>query len=321
MAGGGDAMTTTSWLPRVEEYLSARRGLGFALETPAYLLRDFGRYADMVGHRGPLTTELAVRWARGSRSGSPEQAIRRLGAVRQFARYRALLDPATEVPAAGLLGRLSRRPQPHIYTDAELAALLDEASRLLPRGGLRPRTYVAFFSLLACTGLRLSEACRLAVEDVDLNAGVITVGEGKFRKARLVPLHPSTTEALARYAAERDACCDGPGWFFRTERSPALQKDTVEKTFGRIRQRLGWSANGRTRQPRIHDLRHRFAVRRLLGWYEEGATLERKLLALSLYLGHAHVTDTYWYLTGVPELMAIAAERFERFAEDEGDEL
>jgi integrase len=315
-------MSSASWLPLVEEYLSVRRGLGFALETPAWLLRDFARYADAVGHQGPLSTELAVRWALASRSSDPAQAVRRLGAVRQFARYRALLDPATEVPPPGLLGRLPRRPQPHIYSEVELAALLDQASLLRPRRGLRPRTYVAFFSLLACTGLRLSEACRLAPEDVDLHAGVLTVREGKFRKARLVPLHPSTTDALARYTVERDACCEGPGRFFRTERTPALENDTVEKTFGRIRQRLGWTSEGRARQPRIHDLRHSFAVRRLLRWYEEGADLERKVLALSTYLGHAKVSDTYWYLTGVPELMAIAAERFERLAQDEqGGEL
>lgn len=314
-------MSSASMLPAVEEYLAVRRGLGFALQTPAWMLRDFARHADTIGHQGPLTTELAVGWALATRSSDRAQAVRRLGAVRQFARYRALLDPATEVPPPGLLGRLPRRPPPHIYSDAELAALLEQASQLLPRRGLRPQTYVAFFSLLACTGLRLSEACQLAVEDVDLNAGVLTIREGKFRKARLVPLHPSTTEALARYAAERDACCEGPGRFFRTEHAPALHKDTVEKTFGRLRRRLGWTAEGRARQPRIHDLRHRFAVRRLLGWYEEGADLERKLLALSLYLGHAHVSDTYWYLTGVPELMAIAANRFERFAQDEGGEL
>lgn len=315
-------MSPASFLPLVEEYLAVRRGLGFALETPAWLLRDFARYADAVGHQGPLTTELAVRWALCSRSSDPAQAVRRLSAVRQFARYRALLDPATEVPPPGLLGRLPRRKQPHIYSDAELAALLYQASLLRPRRGLRPRTYVAFFSLLACTGLRLSEACRLVSEDVDLDAGVLTVREGKFRKARLVPLHPSTTEALARYAADRDACCEGSGCFFRTERTPALRKEAVEKTFGRVRQRLGWTAQGRARQPRIHDLRHSFAVRRLLRWYEEGADLERKLLALSTYLGHAKVSDTYWYLTGVPELMAIAAHRFERFAQDEhGGEL
>lgn len=310
-------MTSPSFLSLVDDYLVYRRGLGFSLETPAWLLRDFARYADRVGHRDPLTTELAVRWALSSRSKDPAQAARRLAAVRQFMRYRALLDPATEVPPLGLLGSVPRRRQPHIYSEAELAALLGQASLLLPRRGLRPRTYVAFFSLLASTGLRLSEACQLERGDVDLKAGVLTVRAGKFRKARLVPLHPSATRALARYAAERNACCDGSGRFFRTERAPALTCAAVEKTFSRIRQRLGWTAQGRAGRPRIHDLRHTFAVRRLLRWYEESTELERKLLALSTYLGHAKVSDTYWYLTGVPELLAIAAQRFERFARDE----
>jgi integrase len=306
-------------LPLVDDYLAARRGLGFALEQPAWLLRDFARYADRSGHRGPLTTELAVRWALSSRSSDPAHAARRLSAVRQFARYRALLDPANEVPPLGLLGRVPRRTRPHIYSDAELAALLQQARLLRPRGGLRPRTYVAFFSLLASTGLRLSEACRLERADVDLDAGVLTVREGKFRKARLVPLHPSATGALARYAADRDACCEvaGPGRFFCTQRAPALTPAAVEKTFSRIRERLGWTAQGRARRPRIHDLRHTFAVRRLVRWYEQDADLERKILALSTYLGHARVSDTYWYLTGVPELLAIAAQRFERFARAE----
>jgi len=312
-------MRPPSFLPLVDDYLAVRRGLGFSLEAPAWLLYDFARYADRLGHRGPLTTELAVRWALSSRSGDPAQAARRLAAVRQLMRFRALLEPATEVPPAGLLGRVPHRRRAHIYSEAELAALLEQASRLLPRRGLRPRTYVAFFSLLAATGLRLSEACRLERGDVDLDAGVLTIREGKFRKARLVPLHPSATEALTRYAAERDRCrgTGEPGRFFRTERVPALTAAAVEKTFSRIRQRLGWSAEGRAGRPRIHDLRHTFAVRRLLCWYEEGADLERKLLALSTYLGHAKVSDTYWYLTGVPELLAIAAQRFERFARAE----
>jgi integrase/recombinase XerC len=126
-------MSCASWLPLVEEYLTVRRGLGYASEQPAWLLRDFARYADMIGHYGPLTTELALGWALASRSSSPAQALRRLGTVRQFARHRALVDPATEVPPPGLLGRLPRRPPPHIYSDAELAALLDQVSRLRPR--------------------------------------------------------------------------------------------------------------------------------------------------------------------------------------------
>ena len=264
----------------------------------------------------PMTIDLAVQWAESSRSSNPAQAVRRLAVVRQFARYRALFDPATEVLPVGLLGRIPRRPPPHIYTDAEVACLLQQASRLLPRHGLRPATYVAYFSLLVSTGLRLSEACRLTTDDVDLVNGILAIRETKFRKSRLVPLHPSATQALARYADRRAACCAAPRseYFFRTEHSPRLTRDTVERTFGRIKQRLGWTGHGRTRQPRIHDMRHTFATRRLLRWYQEGADVDHKILALATYLGHAKVTGTYWYCTAVPELLAITSQRFERFA-------
>jgi len=316
-------MTPPSFLHLVEEYLAFRRGLGFALESPEWLLLAFGRYADQVAHQGPMTTDLAVRWALSSRSIDPAQAARRLSVVRQFARHRAVFDPGTEIPPAGFLGRVACRKQPHIYDDAEVAALLEQASLLLPRGGLRPRTYVAFFSLLVSTGLRLSEACRLAPSDVDLGHGVLTVREGKFRKSRLVPLHPTATQALTRYAAYRDACREAPqsGGFFRNDRAPVLTRATVEKTFARLRKHLGWTAHGRARRPRIHDLRHTFAVRRLLRWYEDGAAVDRKIQALATYLGHAKVTDTYWYLSAVPELMAITSQRFERFARREQDRL
>jgi integrase/recombinase XerD len=199
-----------------------------------------------------------------------------------------VFDPATEVPPAGLLGPVPRHKQPHIYSDAEVAALLEQASLLRPHGGLRPKTYVAYFSLLVSTGLRLSKACRLAPGDVDLAAGVLTVREGKFRKARLVPLHQSATQALARYASDRDACLDAPrsGCFFRTDRAPELKPETVKKTFARLRQRVGWTAEGRARRPRIHDLGHTFAVRRLLAWHEEGADVDAKMLALSTYLDY-----------------------------------
>lgn len=309
-------MTPPSFLHLVDEYLAMRRGLGFDLKSPGFLLRDFAHYADRTGHLGPMTIDLAVEWALCSRSSDPAQASRRLAAVRQFARHRAVFDPATEIPPAGHLGRLPRRKQPHIYSDAEIAALLRQASLLLPRHGLRPTTYVTFFSLLVSTGLRLSEACRLTPKDVDLEDGVLTVREGKFRKSRLVPLHSTAIEALAWYAARRNACCGSPrsGRFFRTDRAPELKSEAVKKTFSRLRDRLGWTAQGRARRPRIHDLRHTFAVRRLLRWYEDGADIDRKILALATYLGHAKATDTYWYLSALPELMAITSQRFECFA-------
>ena len=251
-------MTPPSFHHLVDDYLTARRGLGFDLGSAEGFLRDFASHADRIGHSGSLTVELAVQWARSSRSSNPAQAARRLAVVRPFARYRALFDPATEVPPVGLLGRIPRRSTPHIYTEAEMAALLQQASCLLPRHGLRPATYVAYFALLASTGLRLSEACRLTTDDVDLVNGILTIRETKFRKSRLVPLHPTTTQALARYADYRDACLAAPRseYFFRTELGPRLTSTAVGKTFRRIKQRLDWTGHGRTRQPRIHDLRH-----------------------------------------------------------------
>ena len=309
-------MTPPSFHHLVDEYLNARRGLGFGLETDEWFLRGFARYAERIGHKGPVTVELAVQWA-SSHSTNPAQAARRLTIVRQFARYRALVDPATEVPPVGLLGRDSRRRStPHIYSEAEIAALLQQARCLRPRGGLRPATYVTFFALLASTGLRLSEARRLTDDDADLVDGILTIRETKFRKSRLVPLHPTTTRALRRYADRRDACLAAPRseYFFRTERSPRLMHTAVKATFGLIRRRLDWTAQGRTCRPRIHDLRHTFVVRRLLRWHQEGADVDRKILALATYLGHTGIAHTYWYCTAVPELLATTGQRFERFA-------
>ena len=239
-------MTPPSFHHLVDEYLTARRGLGFGLETDEWFLRDFASHAERIGHSGPVTIELAVQWARSSRSSNPAQAARRLAVVRQFARYRALFDPATEVPPVGLLGRIPRRSTPHIYTEAEMTALLQQARCLLPRHGLRPATYVAYFALLASTGLRLSEACRLTTDDADLVNGILTIRETKFRKSRLVPLHPTTTQALRRYADRRDACLAAPRseYFFRTEHSPRLTRTAVETTFRRIRRRLDWTGQG-----------------------------------------------------------------------------
>jgi integrase len=303
---------------QVEEYLAFRRGLGFDLKTSRWLLFDFVRYVDRVRHQGPITIDLAVQWALATRSNDPTNPARRLAVLRQFARHRALLDPATEVPPVGLISQVACRKPPHIYSDTEITALLRQASMLLPRQGLRPKTYVTFFSLLAATGLRLSEACRLVLSDVNLSDGILTVRESKFRKSRLVPLHPTTTQALTRYSAHRNTSRWGrSGCFFCTDRAPALTHTAVQKTFRRLRHRLGWTSHGRVRRPRIHDFRHTFAVRRLLAWYEEGTDIDRKILALSTYLGHSKVTHTYWYLSAVPELMAITSQRFEQFASAE----
>lgn len=309
---------TESFVALAEGYLALRRRLGFGMVTDGPTLLSFARHADRVAPGGPLTVDIAVQWAASSgRASRPVAAARRLAVVRQFARHRTAFDPSTEVPPAGLLGPTGfpRKP-PHIYSRTELAALLRVAAALPPRGGLRPRTFATLFGLLASTGLRVSEARRLLCTDVDLHAGVVTVREGKFRKSRLVPLHPSAVAALRRYEIARDRCEAVPHspFFFRTETLASLSPAAVARTFAALRRQLGWTAKGHARRHRIHDLRHTFAVRRLLLWYEQGVAVEPRIAHLATYLGHANPTDTYWYLTAVPEILAIAARRFGTFA-------
>jgi len=310
-------MTSPRLADLVVDYVDLRRRMGFDLANARWQLLKFARYADATGHAGPLTIDLAVRWAQATDSRDPCAPARRLAFVRQFARHRAAFDPATEVPPAGLLGPTQVRKPPHIYSDDEVAALLHETALLDPPGGLRPRTLVALFALLASTGMRVSEVCHLAHGDVDLDGGVLVVRESKFRKSRLVPVHPTTVAALARYAAERDRIRRRSEYFFRTDRTGRVTRSRVVKTFIVLRGRLGWRADGRARLPRVHDLRHTFVVRRLLRWYEEGADVHRKILALATYLGHAKVSHTYWYLSAIPELLAVTSRRFERFAHHE----
>lgn len=309
-----------TFLGLVEDYLALRRHLGYSLVTQGHSLVAFARYADRVAPNGPLTVELAVQWATSGRSSDPAAAARRLTVVRGFAQHRALFDPTTQVPPLGLLGPRYRRKPPHIYSTAEIDALLRAAAGLRPCGGLRARTFVTLFGLLAATGLRVSEARRLTCRDVDLVAGVVTVRQGKFRKSRLVPLSPSALAALRRYAVDRDHCRVAPRseCFFRTERLGALSRMAVQMTFAKLRRRLGWTAEGRARLPRLQDLRHTFVVRRLQRWYEEGADIDQRMAHLATYLGHAKVTDTYWYLTAIPELMALAARRLARLAPEQG---
>jgi integrase len=304
-------------IDRVKAYLAYRRNLGYALHIEGAELLRFARYADERGHRGAITTDLALRWATLPRQASPLYRARRLEIVRCFAKHQSAIEPATEIPPTGLLGPAHRRTTPHIYSPDEIAALVASAAALPPTTGLRPRTYSTLFGLLACTGLRISEALRMAGVDVDLQRGVLTVRLSKFRKSRLVPLHPSAVEALRRYAGQRDRRFGASATrsFFLSEGGRPLVYFTVRTAFRKLSRRLGWTGRGTAREPRLHDLRHTFACRRLLRWYEEGADVDQRIAALSTYLGHAKVSDTYWYLTATPELMAVAATRFERFAQ------
>lgn len=242
-------------------------------------------------------------------------SARRLEIVRCFARHLTVTEPRTEVPLRGLLGPAHRRTPPHIYSEVEIAALLAAAGRLPPTNGLRSQTYVALFGLLACTGLRISEALHLRRAAADVGRGVLKIRETKFRKTRLVPMHPTTTAALQAYAEVRERLaakteCD---CFFVSDRGRALPYSTVRGVFSRLCDSLGIAGAGR-RRPRLHDLRHTFACRRIEQCYDLHVDVNQAVSALSVYLGHAKVSDTYWYVTATPGLVARAAQRFETFA-------
>jgi len=309
---------TISMQHLVQEYLEERRDLGFALTIPGSQLRAFARFADASGHRGPLTRELVTRWARDeAKRATPVTWAKRIETVRPFAKHRARVEPGTYVPDADTFGPPRRRLAPHLYTDQEIVDLLAAADRLSPKGTLRPATYRTLLGLIAAAGLRLSEALRLKCADVDLDAGVLTVRQTKFAKSRLAPLHRTTVRALKQYLALRQrhvpTVKDGP--FLVSARGAALAKRTVHGVFDQLRKQLGWTARGGHAAPRIHDLRHTFICRRVKLWHEHGTDIDNAMVALSTYVGHAKVSDTYWYLTAAPDLMSVAGHRFEQFVE------
>lgn len=305
-----------SMIVAVQQYLDERRQLGFELIAPGTELMRFARYADARDHRGPLTQDLIVGWAREHvKRTSAVTAARRLEIVRPFAAYYRQFEPATEIPPLGILGRGHRRLVPHIYTDQELTQLLRATDCLTPHDGLRPMVYRTLFGLIAAAGLRLSEALNLTIGDVDLAAGAVTIRQTKFRKSRCLPLHSSVVQALDFYVRSRNRChATEPGApFFVSQAGATLPKRTVENVFLRLQPHLDWQARGDYPVPRIHDLRHTFAVRRLQRWRDEAQSIDHGMFWLCTYLGHAKISDTYWYLTGVPELMDSIGARFERF--------
>ncbi len=297
----------------LEEYLGVRRALGYKLRIAGGLLDRFVEFADEQGAT-VITTELAMRWATLPEQVQPAQWANRLGMVRGFARYRQAADPRTQVPLPELLPTRYRRPAPHIYSDDELNRLIHAASNLSSVTGLRPRTYATLFGLFAVTGMRTNEPLQLDDENVDLKNGVLTIHGAKFGKSRYVPLHTSTNRALRHYATQRDRLClhrQSPS-FFVSEPGVRITEWSLRWTFVKLSQEIGLREPGDSRGPRLLDFRHRFAVNTLIQWYRNGVDVERHLPELSTYLGHAHITDTYWYLTAVPELMHLASRRLER---------
>lgn len=301
----------------VQDYLVMRRGLGFKLAKHEGWLREFVSF--LAGKRSSrITVNLALEWATLNADHKQYDWAARLSTVRGFARHWSATDSSTEVPPLGLLPYRPPRAQPYFYSDQEIRALLKAAKNRTSIDPLRPWTYYCLFGLLAVTGLRLGEALNLRTEDMDWSEGILTIRGAKFGKSRLVPLHASTCKVLADYVKRRDR-----RWGARTEghllvnkNDNRLDKGEVHRTFYTLSRQIGLRAVNASRGPRLHDFRHRFAVQTLLHWYRNGEDPRRRLPVLSTYLGHAHVTDTYWYLTGTPELLGAAGKRLEKRWED-----
>lgn len=297
----------------LQEYLALRRSLGFGLRLSGRLLERFVEFADRRGAEF-ISCELALQWATAPANVQPAQWANRLGMVRRFAQYHLATEPRTEVPPADMLPYQYRQQAPYIYSDAEVRELLCAAAALPSARGLRATTYTTLFGLYASTGLRTNEALRLDRKDVDLVHGVLRVSDSKFGKSRCLPVHRSTQRALTRYAAQRDRLCPKPHTpgFFVAECGTRISEWSLRYTFVKLSHQIGLRAASDSRGPRIHDFRHRFAVNTLRNWYRAGVDVERYLPRLSTYLGHVHVTDTYWYLTATPELMQLARRQLER---------
>jgi integrase len=293
--------TMGPWEALVRDYLALRSRLGYTLRTAGDELVLFARHLENIGHRGPLTVDIAIRWAKLATNAKPEYWAWRLGAVRLFVKHLTATDPRHEVPAADALGRAYTRRNPHIYSDEEVAALLDATRMIRPTNALP-------------AGMRCGEALALQRGHVDLASGRLLILKAKLGKTRELPLHPSTIDALRIYAERRDTILRRgrkSEAFFLSRRGTALDYQRVTVTFRQLRRQLGWY---RDPLPRVHDLRHTFAVRNLLRWCRAGNDIDTKIISLTAYMGHAHATSTYWYLTAVPELMAVSAARFETYA-------
>ena len=293
----------------VECYLATRRRFGFALVGEAYQLHALVRYAARIRHRGPLTAQLARRWAQLPKRKDRYCWALRLGIVRRFARFWMAYDPRTEIPEPEWFGPSYRRRAVHVYSRPEIATLLGATADLGREHPLRGRTFCTLLGLLDCTGLRIGEALGLTNPAIDWSTGVLTITQAKHGHARLIPVHASTLEALDRYRTLRDRVI-GPertSRFFVSLRGKPLAYTSVSAVFRSLCRQLGWVQEP---IPRLHDLRHTFAVRTLLGWYRSGEAIPPKIWSLSTYLGHQHLAHTYWYLSAVPELMHLCQQRF-----------
>jgi integrase/recombinase XerD len=297
----------------LDSYLDLRQAMGFKLRTIKTGLRDFVKFADVNGFT-TITVELALLWAMKPKNAAPKWWAYRLRMVYKFARFVNGRDPATEIPPLDLLPYHQRRLPPYIYSENQIVRVIEAARSLSSHNGLRCWTYATLFGLIWTTGLRLSEALGLDNHDVDLVTHLLHIRNTKFGKSRLVPLHPSTSKVLKDYIRRRRQVFSkvkSPS-FFLTVFGTRPTATIVQMTFRQLCCEVGIRNPSHKKGPRIHDIRHTFAVRTLINLYKNGCDIEQGTHALSVYLGHVGPSSTYWYLSAVPELMEQACRHLER---------
>lgn len=297
----------------LREYVAYHRAVGFKFLDQQHCLENFLSFMDERGARR-ITTRLAYEWATQPTRATPAHWAQRLGNVRRFARFVQVHRPDTEVPPPQLIPARSKRAKPYLYSQTEITRLMAAAKALSPGSRLPGLSYHCLFGLLTTTGLRIGEALTLSRDDVDLVRGILTVRGAKFGKSRLVPLHRSTQRMLQDYALRRDALIGQPRspYFLVAKEGGRLWGPTVRVAFYTLCRQIGLRGPTDRHGPRLHDFRHRFAVETLRRCYQSGQDVETLLPALSTYLGHVNIQDTYWYLSACPELMNAAARRLER---------
>lgn len=295
----------------LDAYVKLRRGLGLKFEVQSAILRMFDRYVYERKYNGMLTQELAMDFASANVDVSPAEVSRRYHVVRHFSEYLSTFEPSTPRLEPTEMPMHRTTPPAYIFTQEELALLLDEARKISPKHPIRGITLYVMVGLAASTGLRVSEVVRLDKNDVNLETGVLSIRQTKFFKDRLVPVHQTTRDVLCDYASIRDtvyAACDCPA-FFITNRRTRFSKHTLQLTFWDLTRRArlrGEKGPG----PSFHDLRHTFAVRRLVEWYKAGDNVRALLPALATYMGHVHYSGTVHYVTATAELLGLAADRY-----------
>jgi len=294
----------------VDEYLRLRRHLGFNLKAAGHLLPAFAVYVEQAAAL-TVTSELALTWAKQPADVSVGRWQDRLSTVRGFARYLHGIDPSHQIPPNALLPRVVRRVSPYIYTEADVLHIMSVAGSLAP--DLRAATYTTVIGLLATTGMRSGEAIRLDRGDIDWDEGILAIHGTKFNKSRELVLHPTTVDALRRYDGVRRTCCPRPQTpaFFVSGSGARVRHWTLDYTFRKLVKRAGLEPSSGARRPRLHDLRHTFAVNTLVDWYRSGLEINSKMHLLSTYLGHVRPAHTYWYVTSTPQLLALAMQRLE----------